>query len=120
MKTCKSLVERIHAGECDNPFLPEEQDPATLVLERQSQALYAYLEALERAKSALPVRERSLAYTRTESNRRKRFRAALEDAFRMKEHAKAGLLWNRAWGLGRDGGLEQVALLYASLIELVK
>ena len=120
MKNQRSLLERIQAGEFDNSFLPQDQDPATLMFDQQIQALYAYIEALGRAKSSIPVRTPSPTYVQAEWDRRKRFRAALEEAFRTEEHAKANLLWNSAWCLGEESGLEQVALLYATLTELVK
>lgn len=120
MKGQKSLVERIQAGEFDNSFLLEEQDPAQLMFEQQIQALHAYIEALERAKNAIPARSPSPMCIQAELDRRTRFRAALEEAFRMREHAKANMLWNRAWCLGEEGGLEQVMFLYATLVELVK
>lgn len=120
MKNRKSLPERIQAGEFDNSCFLEEQDPAQLMFDQQIQTLHAYAEALERAKSSIPVREPSPAYIEAELDRRTRFRAALEEAFRMKKHAKANMLWNRAWCLGEEGGLEQVMFLYATLVELVK
>lgn len=120
MQNQKSLVERIHAGEFDNSFLWKEQDPARVMFDQQIGTLYACIDALERARNALPVREFSRACARAELDRKRRFRAALEEAFCMEEHAKANMLWNRAWGLGEEGGLEQVAYLYATLIELVK
>ena len=120
MKNHKSLFERIQAGEFDDSCFPEEQDPAELMFDQQIQTLHAYVEALERAKSAMPIRKPSPAHLQAELDRRERFRAALEEAFRMKGHAKADLLWNRAWCLGEFGGLEQVVFLYATLVELVK
>jgi hypothetical protein len=120
MKNHKSLVERIQEGEFDNSLALDEQDPAQLMFDQQIKALYAYIEALERAKSLLPARRPSRTRVQAELDRRNRFRAALEEAFRMKEHAKANVLWNRAWCLGAEGGLEQVVFLYATLIELVK
>ncbi len=120
MKNHKSLVERIQAGEFDNSCFLEEQDPAELMFDQQIQTLHAYVEALERAKSSMPIREPSPACLQAELDRRERFRAALEEAFRIKGHAKADLLWNRAWCLGEAGGLEQVVFLYATLVELVK
>jgi chromatin segregation and condensation protein Rec8/ScpA/Scc1 (kleisin family) len=120
MQNQKSLVERIHAGEFDNSFLQKEQDPARVMFDRQIGTLYAYIDALERARSSLPVREFSRACLRAELERKRKFREALEEAFRMQEHAKANMLWNRAWGLGEEGGLEHVAFLYATLLELVK
>jgi len=90
------------------------------MFDQQIQALHAYIEALERAKSFIPVREPSRTYIQAELDRKRRFRAALEEAFRMKEHAKANMLWNSAWCLGEEGGLEQVVLLYATLLGLVK
>ena len=120
MKNQKSLLERIHEGEFDNSFLLAEQDPTQLMFDQQIQALHGYIEALERAKSSIPVRKQSDPCIQAERDRKKRFRDALEEAFRMKEHAKAGMLWNRAWCLGEDGGPEQVMFLYATLVELVK
>jgi hypothetical protein len=115
-----SLVERVHAGEFDNPFLPVEQHPARLMFDQQIQTLQVYLDALERAKSRLPAREPSPTYAQAEQDRQQRLRAALEETFGMKQHAKADKLWNRAWCLGANGGPEQVVLLYATLMELVK
>ncbi len=120
MKNQPSLMERIQAGEFDNSFLPQNQDPAALLFDQQIRVLQTYVEALERAKSSLPARTPSHTYVQAELDRRQRFRAALEEAFRTKEHAKANLLWNSAWCLGEESGLEQVALLYATLTELVK
>jgi hypothetical protein len=120
MKNPKPLVERIRAGEFDNPFLPEGRDPAQLLFDQQIRILRAYLEALERARSSLPVRTPSPRYVQAEVDRQMRLRAALEEAFRMQEHAKADPLWNRAWCLGEEEGPEQVVLLYATLMELVK
>ncbi len=119
MKNQKSLLERIQEGEFDNSFVLEEQDPAELMFDQQIHVLQAYIDTLERAKCSIP-RRASRTSMRAELDRKKRFRAALEDAFRMKEHAKAGMLWNRAWCLGEEGGLEQVMFLYATLVELVK
>ncbi len=120
MKNQKSLMERIQAGEFDNSLLLAEQDPTQLMFDRQIQVLNAYIEALERAKCSIPIRRRSPTCLQAELDRRQRFRDALEEAFRMKKHAKAGMLWNRAWCLGEEGGLEQVMLLYATLVELAK
>ncbi len=119
MKNQKSLLERIQEGEFDNSFFLEEQDPAQSMFDQQIQALQAYIEALERAKCSIP-REPSHTCLQAELDRRRKFRAALEEAFRMREHAKANMLWNRAWCLGEEGGLEQVMFLYATLVELVK
>ncbi len=115
-----SLVERIQAGEFDNPLLPVEQHPARWMFDQQIQTLQAYIEALERAKGAIPVRRLSHACMRAEQDRKQRFRAALEKAFGMEENDKAQMLWKRAWCLGEEGGLEQVTFLYATLVELVK
>jgi hypothetical protein len=120
MKNQRSLLERIQEGEFDNSFILAEQDPVQLMFDQQIQTLHAYMESLERAKCSIPVREPSDPCMRAELDRRRRFRAALEAAFRMEEHAKANMLWNRAWCLGEEGGLEQVMLLYATLVELVK
>ena len=120
MTSQKSLLERIHAGEFDNSFLLSEQDPARLMFDQQIQALQAYIEALERAKGSIPVRGLSHTCMRAELDRKQRFRTALEKAFRMEENDKAQMLWNRAWCLGEEGGLEQVMFLYATLVELVK
>jgi len=120
MKNQKSLLERIHEGEFDNSFILAEEDPAQMMFDQQIQTLHAYIEALERAKCSIPVRRRSPTCVQAELDSRKRFRAALEEAFRMREHAKANMLWNRAWCLGEEGGLEQVMFLYATLVELVK
>jgi len=120
MKNQKSLLERIHEGEFDNSFLLAEQDPTQLMFDQQIQVLQGYIEALERAKSSIPARKRSDPCIHAELDRKSRFRAALEEAFRMQEHAKADMLWNRAWCLGEEGGLEQVMFLYATLVELAK
>ena len=120
MKHSKPLVERIHAGEFDNPFLSEEHDPVRLMFEQQIRTVQAYLDALERAKSSLPVHEFSPAYVEAETERKDRLRAALEETFDMEGHDKADMLWDRAWCLGEDAGPEQVAMLYATLLELVK
>lgn len=120
MKNQKSLLERIHEGEFDNSFLLAEQDPTQLMFDQQIQALQGYIEALERAKCFIPIRRRSDPCMQAETDRKERFRAALEEAFRMEDHAKADMLWNRAWCLGEDGGPEQVMFLYAALVELAK
>jgi len=120
MTNQKSLLERIHAGEFDNSFLLSEQDPARLMFDQQIQALQAYIEALERAKGAIPDHGLSHTCVRAEQDRKQRFRAALEKAFGMEENDKAHMLWKRAWCLGEEGGLEQVMFLYATLVELVK
>jgi hypothetical protein len=115
-----SLVERIQAGEFDNPCLPVEQHPARLMFDQQIQTLQAYLDALQRAKSSLPVRVPSPTYVQAEQDRKRRLRAALEETFGTQAHPRADKLWNSAWCLGEDGGPEQVVLLYATLMELVK
>ena len=115
-----SLVERIQAGEFDNPVLPIEQHPARLMFDQQIQTLQVYLDALERARDGVPVRAPSATYAQAEQDRKQRLRAALEETFGTKEHAKADKLWNSAWCLGESGGPEQVVLLYATLMELVK
>ncbi len=114
-----SLVERIQAGEFDNPLLPVEH-PARLMFDQQIHTLQVYLDALERAKNCVPVREPSPTYVQAEQDRKQRLRAALEETFGTKTHAKADKLWNSAWCLGENGGPEQVVLLYATLTELVK
>jgi hypothetical protein len=120
MKNQKSLSERIQEGEFDNSFLLAEQDPTQLMFDQQIQALHGYIEALERAKCSIPARKPSETCIQAELDRKRRFRAALEEAFRMEEHAKADMLWNRAWCLGEESGPEQVMFLYATLVELVK
>ena len=120
MKNQRSILERIQAGEFDNSLLLAEQDPAQLMFDRQIETLHAYIDALERAKDSIPARRPSSTCLQAEVDRRKRFRAALGEAFRVQENTKANMLWNRAWCLGEEGGLEQVMLLYATLVELVK
>jgi hypothetical protein len=120
MKNARPLVERVQAGEFDNPFLSEGQDPARLMFEQQIRTLQRYLDALEKARSALPRRTLSPTYVQAEVDRKERLRAALEETFDMEGHGKADLLWDRAWGLGEETGPEQVVLLYATLLELVK
>jgi hypothetical protein len=115
-----SLVERVQAGEFDNPVVPAGHHPVRLMFEQQIQTLQTYLDALQRATGHLPVRDPSSTYVQAEQDRRRRLRAALEETFGMKQHAKADKLWNRAWCLGENGGPEQVVLLYATLMELVK
>jgi hypothetical protein len=47
------------------------------------------------------------------------FRHDLEVAHHMMGHAKADLLYGKAWQMGHSGGLHEVANYYADLVELV-
>jgi hypothetical protein len=48
-----------------------------------------------------------------------RMRADLEVEFGVKGHPKADLLWSKAWDMGHSAGLDEIALYYEDLAELV-
>lgn len=47
------------------------------------------------------------------------FRHDLEVAFGMMGHAKADLLYSKAWQMGHSAGLNEVASYYSDLVDLV-
>lgn len=48
------------------------------------------------------------------------FRRDLEVEYHMVDHPKAELLYGKAWQMGHDAGLHEVANAYSDLVELVK
>lgn len=76
-------------------------------------ALEAYDEAMKKHRDAMAG-----YYARTAALEAE-FRLDLESAFDMVGHAKADLLYAKAWQRGHSGGLHEVAQEYNDLVELV-
>lgn len=64
-------------------------------------------------------REQQAVYHARSAALEAEFRHDLEVEYHMVGHAKADLLYGKAWQMGHSGGLHEVAVYYADLVELV-
>ena len=60
------------------------------------------------------------AYGKMESELHQQFRKDLEEENGMTDHLKRDALFNKAWEDGHSSGINEVALVYSDLVDLVK
>jgi len=115
-----SLLDRVHAGEFDNPIV-QVKTPAEHIIEQQIDSLLSRAEILMRMRELLPSTSPDPEWVKIEKSRKIRFRMAIEDTFKTKDHPKADELWNRAWEMGGgEVSIENAYVLYVSLLPLIK
>ncbi len=120
-----NVIDRIRAGEYKSkiqwPNTPEK--PTVLskrVIDVTADDLARAAEVKARYEADLEAyKEQKRQHAHSEQEGVARLRDDLEREHGLSGHAKAGLLWSKAWEHGHSSGLEEVAHWYDDLSELV-
>ncbi len=116
-----SVWNKLEANAYRNPApFPVSPRKPRLNVKASPAEVRSYADELE-AYDATMVRHRdevAAYYARTVALEAE-FRHDLELEYHMVGHAKADLLYGKAWQIGHSGGLHEVANYYADLVELV-
>jgi hypothetical protein len=99
---------------------PESPRKPQLNMKGSPAEMRAYADELEAYDAAMTVhREHVAAYYALTVALEAEFRRDLEVHYDMVGHAKADLLYGKAYEMGHSGGMQEVASYYSDLVELV-
>jgi hypothetical protein len=120
-----NVVDRIRAGEYKSKVpWPKTPEKPVVLSKRVMDLSAADMANLAQVKARYDAdmqtyREQKQLYSQSEQQGVAKLRDDLEREYGLSGHAKAGLLWSKAWEHGHSSGLEEVAHWYDDLSELV-
>lgn len=112
------VIDNINNGKYENklPYSPERDQLIVLDAENMTgKQLREAREANSNTKDGFRDR-----YAAEEHRLNELFRADLEEQEGMKGHAKAEMIWKKAWERGHSSGYSEIAYVYFDLAKLVR